>query len=54
VECGGLKAIFPLFMGRAAARRLRKAKKLSRGDARTLEEHCISLVSSLALQLEDR
>ncbi|KAG5177688.1 Catenin-beta-like protein [Tribonema minus] len=53
VDCGGLKAIFPVFMGRAAARKLRKAHKLSRGDARSLEEHCISLVSSLALYLED-
>ena len=54
VESGGLKALFPIFMGRAAARKLKKAKKLSRGEATTLEEQCISIVASLAMHLENR
>jgi hypothetical protein len=54
VESDGLKAVFPVFMGRAAARKLRKTKKLSRDDATSLEEHCISIIASLAMHLEDR
>jgi len=54
VESGGLKAIFPVFMGRAAARKLKKSKKLSKGEVINFEEHCISIMATLALYLEDR
>ncbi|CAM9463938.1 unnamed protein product [Chrysoparadoxa australica] len=52
VTAGGLKAIFPVFMGRAAARRVRKRTK-SKGERSELEEHCASIVTSLAMKLED-
>lgn len=54
VDAGGLKAVFPLFMGRAAAKRLRKSKRLTKQGVQSLDEHCVSIIASLATLLEDK
>jgi beta-catenin-like protein 1 len=53
VGAGGLKTVFPVFLGRAATRGLGK-KRRSKSSLAALQEHCIGILCSLALFLEDK
>ena len=55
LQIGGLKTVFPAFMGRGAVkpRALPGGKKRKRGldEKRTCEEHVISIIASLSFHL---